>query len=44
MVPKSPPITEYIAAIEQACTALQQGKAEELKRGDEGHHQENTAL
>ena len=33
MVPKSPPIIEYIATIEKACTALQQGKAEEL-RGD----------
>ena len=31
VVPKSPPITEYIATIEQACTALQQGKAEELR-------------
>ena len=27
----SPPITEYVATIEQACTALQQGKAEELR-------------
>ena len=25
MVPRSPPITEYIAAIEQACSKLQQG-------------------
>ena len=30
VVPKNPPITEYIAAIEKACTALQQGKVEEL--------------
>ena len=29
-VPKSPPITEYIATIEKACTAPQQGNAEEL--------------
>ena len=26
VVPKSPPITEYVAAIEQACTALEQGR------------------
>ena len=32
VVPRSPPITEYIATIEQACTALKQGKAEELSR------------
>ena len=31
VVPKSLPITEYIATIEQACTALQQGKVEELR-------------
>ena len=31
MVPKSPPIIEYIAAIERACTAIQPGKAEELR-------------
>ena len=31
MVPKNPPIIEYIAAIEKACTALQPGKAEELR-------------
>ena len=31
MVPRSPPITEYIAAIEQACSKLQQGEAEELR-------------
>ena len=31
VVPKSPPIAEYIAAIEQACSKLQQGEAEELK-------------
>ena len=31
VVPKSPPITEYEAAIEQACSKLQQGEAEELK-------------
>ena len=31
VVPKSPAIIEYIAAIEKACTALQQGKVEELR-------------
>ena len=30
LVPKSPPITEYIATIEQEFTPLQQGKTEEL--------------
>ena len=29
--PRSPPITEYIAAIEQACSKLQQGEVEELR-------------
>ena len=33
MVPKDPPIIEYIAAIEKACTSLQPGKAEELRGG-----------
>ena len=31
VVPKSPPIAEYIAVIEQACSKLQQGEAEELR-------------
>ena len=31
MVPKNPPIMEYIATIEKACTSLQPGKAEELR-------------
>ena len=31
VVPKNPPIMEYIAAIEKACTSLQPGKAEELR-------------
>ena len=31
LVPKNPPIMEYIAAIEKACTSLQPGKAEELR-------------
>ena len=31
MVPRSPPITEYVAVIEQACSKLQQGDAEKLK-------------
>ena len=31
VVPRSPPITEYIAAVEQACSKLQQGEVEELR-------------
>ena len=31
IVPRSPPITEYIAAIEQAGSKLQQGEVEELR-------------
>ena len=31
VVPRSPPVGEYIAAIEHACNQLQQGKAEELR-------------
>ena len=31
VVPKSPPTTEYIAAIEQACSKLQPSEAEELR-------------
>ena len=31
MVPRSPPVTEYVAVIEQACSKLQQGEAEELR-------------
>ena len=31
VVPRSPPITDYIAAIKQACTVLKQRKAEELR-------------
>ena len=30
-VPKEPPTTEYIAAIEKACLRLPSGKAEELR-------------
>ena len=30
-VPRSPPITEYIAAIEQVCSKLKPGEAEELR-------------
>ena len=30
VVPRSPLITEYVATIEQACSALKQGEAEEL--------------
>ena len=29
--PKSPPIGEYIAAVEQTCQSLVQGEAEELR-------------
>ena len=38
MVPRSPPITEYVAVIEHVCSRLQQGEAEELRRGSENHH------
>ena len=31
VVPRSPPVGEYIAAIEHACNQLQQGKVEELR-------------
>ena len=31
VVPRSPPVGEYIVAIEHACNQLQQGKAEELR-------------
>ena len=31
VVPRIPPVGEYIAAIEHACNQLQQGKAEELR-------------
>ena len=31
VVPKEPPILEYITAIEKSCSQLQQGKAEELR-------------
>ena len=33
VVPRSAPITEYVATIEQACTALKQGKVEEFRGG-----------
>ena len=33
VVPRSPPITEYVAAIEQVSSKLQQGQAEELMEG-----------
>ena len=31
VVPRSPPVREYIVAIEHACNQLQQGKEEELR-------------
>ena len=31
IVPKSPPVGKYIASIEQACSQLKQGEAEELR-------------
>ena len=31
VVPRSPPITEYIAVVEQACSKLQRGEVEELR-------------
>ena len=40
VVPRSPPTTEYIAAIEQACSKLQPGEAEELRGGSQIHHKE----
>ena len=38
VVPRSPPITEYVAAIEQACSKLQQGEAGELRGGSQIYH------
>ena len=29
IVPKDPPVTQYVAAVEHACTKLEEGKAEE---------------
>ena len=31
IVPKSPPVDEYIASLENACSQLRQGEAEELR-------------
>ena len=31
VVTRYPPVAEYVASIEQACTQLKQGKAEELR-------------
>ena len=31
IVPKDPPIVQYVAAIKHACTKLEEGKAEELR-------------
>ena len=31
IVPKEPPVIEYVAAIEKACQQLKQGEAEELQ-------------
>ena len=31
LVPKNPPVVQYVAAIEQACTRLEEGKAEEFR-------------
>ena len=31
VVPREPPVLEYIKAIERTCSQLQQGKAEELR-------------
>ena len=31
VIPKSPPITVYVAVVEQACMKLKQGEAEELR-------------
>ena len=42
VVPKSPPIAEYIAVVEQACSRLKHGEAEELRGEVKSHHQEVT--
>ena len=42
IVPKEPPTTEYIAAIEKACLRLPSGKAEELKGRSQGDHEERN--
>ena len=31
IVPKNPPVVQYVAPIEQACTKLEEGKAEEFR-------------
>ena len=31
VVPRNPPITEYVAVVEHACIKLKQGEAEELR-------------
>ena len=30
-MPKDPPVTQYVAAVEHACTKLEEGKAEEFR-------------
>ena len=44
VVPRSPPITEYVAAIEQACSKLQQGEAEELRGESNPSLRKHTVL
>ena len=41
-VPKSPPVGEYIASIENACSQLRQGEAEELRGGNKYHTKEDS--
>ena len=42
VVPRFPPVGEYIASTEQACSQLKQGEAEELSRGDQVHPEGDT--
>ena len=42
MVPRCPPVAEYVASIEQPCTQLKQREAEELRGEAEDHSKEDT--
>ena len=44
VVPKHPPTIEVITSIEKTCQNMVKGEAEELKRGGQGHLQEDTTL
>ena len=41
IVPKSPPVGEYIASIENACSQLRQGEAEKLRGEIKTHTKED---